>query len=469
MITRILFIALAMLGLTLSPDAYALKLEGFNIKQVVAGNDYPAIRVKFNHSTDNWTDVTSDMVEVKIEYRVDVKSAYALANSEISISLDNMYAEEGLHSSNSNYSELHIGTLRLRKPGNQLEEIKDTALDICNQIRGNGGKPNKEHRITRTFTASGHIDAYNTGPFFTEEMADDDKLMRVDVICEKDPTWHGPIQPKDIGLGAAAPDFKVIKLDLFLTTFANQYTTPSAGTRCQKLQVKLRIETSKEGQLSYTLWRQPGEKIHKVKFVSFQDSGPFKGRFVHEEVLWETFDKTTFQQYMLETPGIPVGMSTPWKEKHIICKGPGPGGLTTGPGPGGSPGSELPAFRVIDANVMLQRLPGNACPACQGDRHLPRQHEGRLRASRRLHQWLQPGRHTAGHGSHQRNQLRREARLPHRGAAEWRADLFGTPNQVGPRAGGEEAAGAVRGPAAGHPRKAQTVTAALRTGAIRVR
>jgi hypothetical protein len=100
-----------------------------------------------------------------------------------------------------------------------------------------------------------------------------------------------------------------------------------------------------------------------VKFVSHQASGPFKGRFVHEEVFVDTFDKTTYQQYRVETAGSPVGVSTPWKEKHIICTGPGEGGLTAGQGPGGNPADELPTFAVTDANVMLERLPGSACPA----------------------------------------------------------------------------------------------------------
>jgi hypothetical protein len=347
----------------LATPAHALKLKDFSITQSVTGDEYPAIRVKFDRAADNWTIVTGDMVEVRIWYQVEVEATHALANSEVRISLDGMSAEEPLTSTNINLNELHAGTLRLRKPGNQLGEIKQTALDICKTIRGNGGKPNKEHRITRLFSAHGHIDAYTTATWFTDETADTDKLMRVDVVCEKDPTWHGPLQPSGVGLAAEERDFKVLKVDLFLTTFENQYTTPSAGLRCKKLQVKVRIETSKAGQLGYKIWRQPGDEIDRVKFISHQASGPFKGRFVHEEVFVDTFNETTYAQYMVETAGSPVGVSTPWKDKHIICTGPGEGGLTMGQGPGGNPADDLPKFKVTDANVMLQRLPGNACPA----------------------------------------------------------------------------------------------------------
>jgi hypothetical protein len=54
-------------------------------------------------------------------------------------------------------------------------------------------------------------------------------------------------------------------------------------------------------------------------------------------------------------------MSTPWKEIQILCTGPGTGGLAGTQQPG--PGNELPTFTVIDSNVILQRLPGNRCPA----------------------------------------------------------------------------------------------------------
>ena len=354
---------LVVLAGALATPAHALKLKDFGIAQNVVGNEYPAIRVKFDRAADNWTIVTGDMVEVSIRYHVEVEATHALANSEVSISLDEMSAEEPLTSTNILLNETHTGTLRLRKPGNQLGEIRQTALDICKTIRGNGGKPNKEHRITRLFSAHGHIDAFTTATAFTEKRADTHKLMRVDVVCEEDPTWHGPIQPSGVGLAAADRDFKVIKLELFLTTFENQYTTPSPGLRCKKLQVKVRIETSKAGQLSYKIWRQPGDDIERIKFVSHQASGPFKGRFVHEETFVDTFNQTTYAQYMVETAGSPVGVSTPWKDKHIICTGPGEGGLTLGPGPGGNPADELPGFAVTDANVMLQRLPGNACPA----------------------------------------------------------------------------------------------------------
>ena len=53
-------------AVAMAPSAHALKLEGFTINQVIIGNQYPAIHVKFDHTADNWTVVTDDTVEVRI-------------------------------------------------------------------------------------------------------------------------------------------------------------------------------------------------------------------------------------------------------------------------------------------------------------------------------------------------------------------------------------------------------------------
>ena len=174
---------LALAAATLAPSVQALTLEDFEIRQSIDDNQYPAIRVKFDRAADDWTVVTDDMVDVRILYTVRIKATHALVNSKVTISLDEMRAEDPLHSTNDDIKEIHSDTLRLRKPGSQLGEIKQTALDICKTIRRNGGKPNKEHRINRMFSAHGHIEASTTSPvFYSSEAADAHKLMRVDVV-----------------------------------------------------------------------------------------------------------------------------------------------------------------------------------------------------------------------------------------------------------------------------------------------
>jgi hypothetical protein len=352
--------------LTLAPQAQALKLEGFNIKQRVLQNQYPAIHVKFDRAADNWTVVTKDDVRVLVEYEIEVKATYALApGSKVSINLDNMDAEEPLQSTNNHYGETHWGSVELRRDGSALNEIKAAALDTCQKIRGNGGKPSKEYRVPKTFQVSGYAEASTTATWYTEGEAHDTALARIDVVCDLDPDWHEPIEPVGDGFSADLGKFRPRTIELFLTTYQNQVTHPTPGTTCKKLEVKVRIEANKEGPLTYKLWRQPGEAVSKMKMITLQQNGPFKGRFIAEDTYWITFDKTTYIQFMAEVGGTPVGISTPWKDINIICGGNGTGGLTgeAPPGADNSAGGLIAPFKVIDANIILRKISGAACPA----------------------------------------------------------------------------------------------------------
>ena len=111
-ISNLRALAASLLLLALVTPAHALKLKGLDIDQVVYNDDYPAIRVKFNHAADNWTDVTTQQVDVSISWKLDVEASHALAPpSEISINLDNMSAEEELRSTNNHLTERHSGTI----------------------------------------------------------------------------------------------------------------------------------------------------------------------------------------------------------------------------------------------------------------------------------------------------------------------------------------------------------------------
>jgi len=332
----------------------ALDLEGFKIEQVVVGGDYPEIHVKFDRAADNWKLVTNDTVKVKVKYELTVKAAYALQpSSSVTIDLDGMVKEMPLLSSNSDYSEFHTGTASFSRAGNALTEIRAVALATCQLIRGNGGLPSKEHRIPKSFKSTAMADASTTAPAFTEAMANDTTFVRVDVVCDLDPDWHQPVEPKGLGVATEQGRFKPISIQLFLTTYQNQVSHPTPGTNCKKLEVKVRIETNKAGQLSYKLWRQPGEARSRTRFVEFQDSGPFKGRFVLEEVFVDTFDATTYVQYMAETAANPFGVSTQWKDINIRCTSAGGGGLTGGSSGGGNP----PAARGFKAPTVTPPPP----------------------------------------------------------------------------------------------------------------
>jgi hypothetical protein len=333
---RVLLAAGAFL-LVLPRPALALELENLVVHAAYPGGDRPEIHVAFDREADTWNQVTNHQVEIHVDYEITVKSAYALApGSRVAVHVDNLSGESPLVSANSNYSELHMGRITLRRAGNALDEIKSAALATCQLIRTNRGKPSKEHRTQKIFLMSASARAQNTGPFFTDESLTHPKPrpgVSVTIVCLSDPGWHEPFQPESPALGVDQGTFKPSKIEVFLTTFQNQVTHPTPGASCKKLQVKVRIEANREGVANYKLWRTPGEERTGMPMTKFQKSGPLKGRFIAEDVYVDTFDSTTHVQYMAEMGGT-FGVSTPWKDIHIVCSSAG--GLSVAP-PGGGP------------------------------------------------------------------------------------------------------------------------------------
>ena len=350
--------AFAVCQTTLIAPAHALKLEGFSVKQSGAR---PEVHVRFDRKADTWTAVTGGNVAFRFDYEITVKASYALApGSNISLHVDNLSGEAALQSSNNSYSELHLGHFNLHKAGSALGELKSRALQTCQTIRSNGGKPNKEHRIPTVLGASAWVWAQTTAPLFTEETAHTIAQAKVDIVCDSDPDWREPIEPAAVDLSADKGTFKVKSVELFLTTFHGQVSNPTPGTECKKVQVKVRIETNKIGPVTYKLWRQPGSEETRSHMVQFHEDGPFKGRFIVEDTYVDTFDKTTYAQYMAEVTSTTFGLSTQWKDISIHCTGPGGGGLTTGlPQHGGDP---IPGFKVTSAQLKIIGLPGVGCP-----------------------------------------------------------------------------------------------------------
>jgi hypothetical protein len=315
------------------PTAHALKLEDFSVIQPEDIYPWPEIRVDFDRAADTWNRVTDDDVVVKVDYEIKVKSAYALApGSKISTTLDMMHGQTQLRSAVSDYGELHVGTITLRRAGSATNAIKAAALAHCQSIRKKGGKPSKEHRVGKEFVLSALASASNTGPLYSGDSASRQVGITVILICNEDPGWHEPFQPDSPALAVDKGPFKVSKIEVFLTTFQNQVTHPTPGTSCKKLQVKVRIEANTEGVASYKLWRTPGDERTGMPMTKFQKSGPLKGRYIAEDVYVDTFDATTYVQYMAEMGGT-FGVSTPWKDIHIVCSTAG--GLSGAAPPGG--------------------------------------------------------------------------------------------------------------------------------------
>jgi len=104
--------------------------------------------------------------------------------------------------------------------------------------------------------------------------------------------------------------------------------------------------------------------------TKFQKSGPLKGRFIAEDVYVDTFDSTTYVQYMAEMGGT-FGLSTPWKDIHIVCSSAG--GLSVAP-PGGGPESraDAPTESTVDASAAATRAAGQENDAERAHRMIRR-------------------------------------------------------------------------------------------------
>ena len=339
--------------------ASALKIENLKVWQ----NHYdhpnqPVIRVKFDPQADDWTIVTSDPVKFNYGFWMEVKSAYAIDNqSGVTFYLDNLpHAYVQVHSSNPSlqFGDPIQGNADLTKPGNQTNELKKAALEVCHKVRSNGGNPDKDHVIEGNIKGSAVVLVGTLSPIATQERKVLDVWATYGIVCEKQPGWQSN---SVAGLTTDKGKFKVESIDLFLTTFQGQETSPNPATSCKKLKVTVRIETNKTGgPVSYKLWRQPGQPMVKQGMSEFQTTGQFKGRFIIEDSFVETFDKTTYVQYMAEILNDPFGPSTQWKPITIHCGG----GLTTGQPQGG--GDIIPSFKVTKAELKIIGIAGTGCP-----------------------------------------------------------------------------------------------------------
>ena len=336
--------------------ANALDYEDYWVKQKGLEQKHPQVRVAFDLQKDTWNAVTDDEVVFEFEWHVKLQKTHALApGSTFQMYVDNASWETPLQS-NVSFTEQFSDTFEVRRRGDQLDKIKENALYVCGEIRNNGGKPNKNHVLTHYILGSGDLDV-STVAIAGFNMIEKDFPVWVtyDVVCMANPKWHEPIKPAQ-DFTADKGDFKVQSIDLFLTTFQGQETNPTPGTSCKKLKVTVRIETNKVGIVKYKLWRQPGEAVEKSHTVTMKKEGQFKGRFIVEDTFVDTFDKTTYIQYMAEVTNRTFGPSTQWKPITIQCNG----GFTTGQPQGG--GDIIPSFKVTKAELKIISIAGTGCP-----------------------------------------------------------------------------------------------------------
>jgi hypothetical protein len=332
--------------------ASALDIKDFHFDPI---GKRPEIHVIFDLQADNWNAVTSDMVSFGTYYSFTLYKAYALApNSTITIGLENLSWVHEFQSTKSG-NEVFEGQIDLKKSADKLTDLKYAAINACRSFRAQGGTPGKNHVIHRTVETKAYLDLMTIAPVFNEGLADRTIDVPYDIVCDANPKWHKPIKPAE-NFTADKGDFKIQSIDLFLTTFQGQETDPNPGTSCKKLKVTVRIETNKVGGVQYKVWRQPGEAVTKSQVAKFQTEGQFKGRFIVEDTFIETFDKTTYLQYMAEVTSTTFGPSTQWKPITIQCNA----GFTTGQPQGG--GDIVPSFQVTSTDLKIISLAGKGCP-----------------------------------------------------------------------------------------------------------
>jgi hypothetical protein len=337
--------------------ARALDWEDYWVKQVGLEQKHPQVRVSFDLQKDTWNAVTDDEVVFKFEWHVKLQKTHALSpGSYFEMTVDNATWKKPLQS-NVSFTEHFTDTFEVRKRGDQLKKIKENALYVCGQIRNNHGKPNKNHVLTHYIQGSGYLDVSTVAIAGYNVIEKDFPVwVTYDVVCMANPKWHEPFTPAENNFTADKGDFKVQSIDVFLTTFQGQETDPTPGTSCKKLKVTVRIETNKAGIVAYKLWRQPGEAVEKSHMASMKKDGQFKGRFIVEDTFVDTFDKTTYIQYMAEVTNRTFGPSTQWKPITIQCNG----GFTTGQPQGA--GDLIPSFKVTSTDLKIISLQSKGCP-----------------------------------------------------------------------------------------------------------
>ena len=161
-------------------------------------------------------------------------------------------------------------------------------------------------------------------------------------------------------------------IKLFLTTYGNSGSSrPAMGAQCKQLKVTTRVRTDKAGPVNVKLWRKVGgdATTHETKRLEAKALGG--GGFGADWDKWESFNRTTYVQYMAEVLGGTFAPSTPWKDITIHCGG----NLTDAPKPdqGASPadpGGKRPT--VIVTTVPTAPLPHKTAPLPPKDSRPPK-------------------------------------------------------------------------------------------------
>jgi len=338
-----------------APAAHAVEIETFHVHQFIAVGK-PQIHVKFDLQADNWNAATEDLFKVRFDASVTLRKVTpVLDGSDLTVSFDKFKKVIDL----SDYGVAYHGqsyefTINFAKPASALGDLKNEAVNVCREIHSNGGKPSKSYVIPKLGTAFADILVRVASQAASVKVDQVSPPVAYEIVCDANPKWHEPVKP----IGGIATDkgpFRVESVSLFLATIVGQETHPTPNMSCSKVKVTVRIETNGTGVVSYKLWRQPGNAVTKEHIAAMQTEGPYKGRFIVEDTFWDSFGKTTYQQYMVEMiTGSPFGKSTQWKPISIKCNG-----NYASP----TPDEPVPTFKVTSMDLQIIGTDADGCPA----------------------------------------------------------------------------------------------------------
>jgi len=136
---------------------------------------------------------------------------------------------------------------------------------------------------------------------------------KINLICKgRAPT--APVQTA----GAFKPppvDFKINDIDLFLTTFSGANTQPNPASICKKVQVKVRLKTTKAGAAKFKLWTNVGG-VMTSKVIDGTASHDGNGGFKAEHTEWISVNKPTYVQAKAEE--MVSGLGTSCSGRHRL-------------------------------------------------------------------------------------------------------------------------------------------------------
>ncbi len=202
----------------------------------------------------------------------------------------------------------------------------DTVLDLCNEELQPVSGANQNHSFNIGFQTTMGLDTHEPGYISKPDVdfvAHD--LIPVRVNCH---AYQIDSSELDVPDQTVEPE----QVELFLSTFANEYTYPEDKKQCKKGRVLVRVTTDQPGPVDVRLWTL-GVDGPDSEFVQAWSSHVGSGEYQAEYVKWVTVSDDAELQAMAEVLNNGQGfggLQSEWKYLPLECRVDTPD-LTTRP------------------------------------------------------------------------------------------------------------------------------------------